>query len=252
MRAWKLLGVLTVIAAAACGLDATGEFATGGDSGAAEPPDGSTGSGSGSAPHDAAPGLDSTLSADGAPDVAGDASQPPVDTGAPPAEAAVDAIADVTADAPPSSDAAPPPDAPADSVADAPGDGSTPPDAAVDGNAEATPSDAGAPDAPNDGSADALVDAPADAGVDVTGPPGICILSYGCGSQSCGCSQTCDNGSACGACLPGHGTCNFDLHSCDTDLTTVFNCGSCGNRCTCSNAFNAKCTLTGATYQCGC
>jgi len=90
----------------------------------------------------------------------------------------------------------------------------------------------------------------ADAGVDASPPPSSCgfpSYSYGCGSASCGCNQTCDDGVKCGACLPHFGTCALDLHDCDTDFSSATSCGGCGNFC-CVGL--GTCSESGGVYSC--
>ncbi len=133
------------------------------------------------------------------------------------------------------------------------------------GGEDSGPKDGGHDDAPHgDASADAIAshdgsagdahakDASADAPV-VTPPPPDCFFSYSCGSATCGCNQTCDNHASCGACLPGYATCGLDIHDCDTSLSGLGNCGSCGNICTCPlGAPIPSCLPSGNTWECHC
>ncbi len=51
-------------------------------------------------------------------------------------------------------------------------------------------------------------------------------------------------------CLPGWGDCDSDPAFCETDITTVDNCGSCGLKCSGPNVKTWTCALVGDERQC--
>jgi hypothetical protein len=89
----------------------------------------------------------------------------------------------------------------------------------------------------------------------VTNPPANCgLLGYSCGSATCGCNQTCDDQTSCGACLPGYAKCGLDIYDCATSLSGIGNCGSCGNVCLCLSLSTPipSCLPSGSTWECHC
>lgn len=59
------------------------------------------------------------------------------------------------------------------------------------------------------------------------------VLGRNCRSNADCCTDYCDNDNNAYKCTcpPGLGDCDGDGHTCETDLTTVSNCGACGNDC---------------------
>lgn len=213
--------MVAVGATAACGLNAAGQLSVDASGGPPAKRGGDSGSLS-TSPGDASRDATTVQEASAA-----------VDAGAPPADAASDTSVDAEglADSSGTSDASVAETGPADAH-----------------HADAAGADAGHPDAASSHDA-----ASADAGVDSSPPPGGCILAYSCGSSRCGCNQRCDEGTTCGACMPHFGTCTLSVEACDTDFSSPFNCGGCGNSCYIScPSFTPSCNLVGGAYTCGC
>ncbi len=228
----KHLGVVAVCVAGSvavgCGLDATGDIATGVDAGLPQADTGVTvDAHEGHKPghgKDASPVVDATVGSDGG--------------------LISEAGPDSSHDAKPHADVASPHDASKeDSTVH-------PPDA---GEHHDAGHDAGKHDAGHDSGHDSGHDAGVsmDAGVVVTQPPSNCgFLGYSCGSHTCSCNQVCDDDTTCGACLPHFGYC---LTSCDTDFSSPGSCGGCTNNCYIScRSLSPSCNLSGGTYTCGC
>jgi hypothetical protein len=232
-----VVGLLALGLAAGCGLDATGEVAANFDATASTPTDATS------------PPL-----ADAASDVTKqpDASKlmdAPHDTILV-AESSSDGHKDVTQDGSGDSPSAPDVAVPFDGgVADgAQADAAHADSAAIDAGTDATSAEAGGS---VDGSLDSTTVTDAALPVDASGPPSQCnpFTGYTCGSATCTCDQTCNGDGTCGACTPNHATCG-GFEACGTDLTTILNCGACGNLCVCLGL--STCNESGGVYTCGC